>query len=158
MIGRAEIVTRARQHVGHREVTSNRSPLIDGWIQRCGLDPRGAFAWCAAFASWCLLPTPGCAGAVRLGQMFPATRNPQPGDLMWFRTDAKGAGHIGIVISGNAAHVLCIEGNSDNRVRYVLRLRDEVQFSRTREEDVLLPALPDDICAPIVRVSKAGTR
>jgi hypothetical protein len=107
MIGREAIAARARQHLGHREVAPNRSPLIDGWLRRCGVPP--GLPWCAAFASWCVAEVPSelhlpprvcaCAGALRLGRMFPETRNPQLGDLMWFATDGKGAGHIGIVVA-----------------------------------------------------------
>src|SRR5688572_14114768 len=97
---RTQIVERARIHVGHREVSPNRSPLIDAWLRRCGLGP--GYPWCAAFASWCVeegrfsrvdddavMPV-ACAGALRLGRMFPETLAPQPGDLMFLATDDKG--------------------------------------------------------------------
>lgn len=163
---REQIVERARVHVGHREVSPNRSPLIDAWLRRCGLGP--GYAWCAAFASWCVEEywdtdesAPEFvkqAGALKLGRMFPETRDPQPGDLMWFATDDKGAGHIGIVVAGNADSVLCIEGNSANRVRYTRRLREEVRFSRTRDETAVLPPINPRLNAPLVRVSYEGTR
>jgi hypothetical protein len=172
MYSRAQIVERAKAHVGHHEVTPNSSPLIDEWLRWCGVQP--GLAWCAAFASWCVVkrvvqthevaanraPTlfVACAGAIKLGRMFPATRNPQPGDLMWFATDDKGAGHVGVVVAGvGLDEVLCVEGNSADGVRYVRRLRSEVAFSSTRSE--VLP-LPDGsaVPAPLVRVSKAGTR
>jgi hypothetical protein len=165
---RAEIVSRARLHVGHREVGGpNRSPLIDAWLRRCGVGP--GLPWCAAFASWCVEEReetePGlgphavaCAGALRLGRLFPATREPLPGDLMFFATDTKGAGHIGIVVAGDATYALCIEGNSANCVRYVLRLRSEVLFARTRSEAGVLPSLLDFPKTPIVRVTREGTR
>lgn len=169
---RTQIVGRARLHVGHREVTPNRSILIDAWVRRCGLDPAGGYPWCAAFASWCVedyrpVADPdvdypvACAGALRLGRAFPETRNPQPGDLMWFATDGKGAGHIGIVVAGvGLDEVLCVEGNSDNRVRFTRRARAEVRFSSTRPSEALaLPALPEIAsAAPLVRVAREGTR
>lgn len=168
MRSRQEIVERARIHVGHRETAPNRSPLIDAWLRRCGLGP--GYPWCAAFASWCVeeyrvswpnayedLPV-ACAGALKLGRMLPETRDPQPGDLMWFATDAKGAGHVGIVVAGNDEAVLCIEGNSANMVRHVRRLRSEVRFSRTRVETMALPPINPRLNAPLVHVSFEGTR
>lgn len=168
MISRSEIVARSKQHRGHREVTPNRSPLIDGWIRRCGLDPEKAYAWCAAFASWCIdqylerklgiAREVKQAGALNLGRMFPETRNPQPGDVCYFATDAKGAGHVAIVEAGNDTEVLVNEGNSANMVRAVRRLRSEVKFGSTRVEVLALPPIPADCKAPLVRVSFAGTR
>ena len=166
---RAEIVERARVHVGHHEmpIGSNDSPLIRAWLRRCGVTSPAA--WCAAFASWCVEDQPAnggpvqvaCAGALRLGRAFPATRNPQPGDLMFFATDDQGHGHVGIVIALlGLDEVLCVEGNSENRVRIVRRLRSEVLFARTRGEDWSGPMLdlgPPERW-PLVRVSKSGTR
>lgn len=162
---REQIVERARLHVGHREVSPNRSPLIDAWLRRCGLGP--GYAWCAAFASWCVeeredrklggsLPV-AQAGAQNLGKLFPATPDPQPGDLMWFPLEA-GAGHVGVVVGGDDSgeRVLCVEGNSANQVRYVYRLRSEVRFARTRTETLALPE--ENRAAPLVRVQSAGTR
>jgi hypothetical protein len=92
--------------------------------------------------------------------MFPETRNPQLGDLMWFATDSKGAGHIGIVVAAiGLDEVVCVEGNSDNCIRYVRRLRSEVRFSSTRSECMPLPAASaDEARAPLVHVSYEGTR
>lgn len=167
---RHEIVARAFAHQGHRETSENDSLLIRAWLRRCGV--MSPAPWCAAFASWCVeerTESPAfdqgrpvavaCAGALRLGRMFPATLDPQPGDLMYFATGG-GAGHIGIVVATNAHEALCMEGNSQNRVRLVRRLRSEVLFSRTRDEDVspetiLLEPWPE---APLVRVAREGTR
>jgi hypothetical protein len=165
---RQEIVERARLHVGHRETSNNRSPLIDAWLRRCGLGP--GYAWCAAFASWCVedremhltgedspvLAPVKQAGALKLGRMFPATRDPQPGDLMYFATDDKGAGHVGVVVGGDEDRVLCVEGNSANSVRYAYRTRAEVLFARTRDEALTLPL--ESRAAPLVHVTKDGTR
>lgn len=163
---REQIVERAKIHVGHREATNNRSPSIDAWLRRCGVGP--GYAWCAAFASWCVeeRPSPVAgghgtiavaqAGALKLGRLFPETRDPQPGDLMFFATDDKGAGHVGVVVAGDETRVLCIEGNSANSVRYVYRARDEVRFARTRDEILELPS--ESRAAPLLHVSKEGTR
>jgi hypothetical protein len=161
MSDRATVVARAKQHLGHREVTPNSSPLIDGWLRACGV-PLG-LPWCAAFASWCIDLKPPRSGALSLGRRFPETRNPQPGDLMWFATDDRGAGHIGIVVAGvGLDEVLCIEGNSANCIRYVRRLRSQVRFSSTSAEVLPLPALtmstPAEVAAPLVQVTREGTR
>lgn len=168
---REQIIERARVHVGHREVSPNRSPLIDAWLRRCGLGP--GYPWCAAFASWCVEhrvigeypdaepAVVACAGALKLGRMFPATDAPQPGDLMYFATDAKGAGHVGVVVGVAEEDVLCIEGNSANQIRYVQRVRSEVQFSRTRDETWAGDLIGDRalwVRAPVVHVSYEGTR
>jgi hypothetical protein len=151
---REQIIERAKLHVGHREVSPNRSPLIDAWLRRCGLGP--GYPWCAAFASWCLEDV-ALAGALNLGRHYPATKHPQPGDLMFFATDDKGAGHVGIVVAGDELTVLCIEGNSANMVRYVRRMRVEVRFSRTRDEELELPPITTP-AHPLLRVTKDGTR
>jgi uncharacterized protein (TIGR02594 family) len=165
MLTRTEILARAREHVGHREVTPNSSPLIDEWLSECGIDltiPPERKPWCAAFASWCLdarnVRGWRYAGALSLGMRYADTRNPHAGDLMWFPTDAKGSGHIGIVVAGVGLDtVLCVEGNSDNMVRYVRRTRSEVRFSSTRIEAMHLTD-GSSIRAPLVSVSWKGTR
>ncbi len=155
---RAEIVERAKQHVGHRETAENDSPLIREWLARCGIHKPSA--WCAAFASWCLEDA-ALAGALKLGHAYHETAFPQPGDLMWFPTDDDGHGHIGIVIDVSGREALCIEGNSENSVRYTRRLIEQVRFSRTRDVDAesMPPVSPSAwVRAPLVRVSKVGTR
>lgn len=79
---------------------------------------------------------------------------------MWFPTDDKGSGHIGIVVAGiGLDEVLCIEGNSADGVRYVRRLRSQVRFSSTRAEALPLPAADErEARAPLVLVSREGTR
>jgi hypothetical protein len=153
---RHDIVGRAFVHEGHRETAENDSILIRAWLRLCGITYPAP--WCAAFASWCLGDR-ALAGALKLGRSFPATLSPQPGDLMYFATGG-GAGHVGIVVAVAPSEVLCMEGNSANRVRLVRRLRSEVLFSRTRDEDagpetILLEPWPE---APLVRVSRADTR
>lgn len=154
MISRAEIVERARRHLGHREVTPNRSPLIDGWVRSCGLDPAAGHPWCAAFASWCVGLEPGIAGALRLGRHFPLCVTPIPGDLMFFPTDAKGSGHVGVIEDVGVHQLLCIEGNSENGIRRTRRFASEVRCARVREADDSI----EWANAPLVRVQKAGTQ
>lgn len=77
---------------------------------------------------------------------------------MWFISDhVKGTGHVGIVVAGDGEQVLCIEGNSENQIRYVRRMRSEVYFSRTRDEEMPLPPITFK-AAPLVHVKKDGTR
>jgi hypothetical protein len=51
----------ARDHLGEREVTSNRSPQIDKWIRAAGHDPRmnlvppGGVPWCGCFVNACIM-------------------------------------------------------------------------------------------------------
>ncbi|HEY3499756.1 MAG TPA: CHAP domain-containing protein [Polyangiaceae bacterium] len=146
--------------------------MIDAWLRRCGVGV--GLPWCAAFASWCVenraerklgtIVEVAQAGALNLGRLFPATSTPQGGDLMFFPTDDKGAGHVGIVVGVSPEEALCIEGNSDNRVRIVRRLRSEVRFSSTRVETWDGPGSNADWAEPwrerwpLVRVEKAGTR
>ncbi len=153
---RAEIVERARVHVGHSETSENDSILIRAWLRLCGV--ASPAPWCAAFASWCLGDR-AMAGALKLGRSFPATLNPQPGDLMYFATGG-GKGHIGIVVAVSEDEVLCIEGNRHNRIALVRRLRSEVLFSRTRAEDWEGPQLdlgPSERW-PLARRTIEGTR
>lgn len=169
IIPRAEIVDRALRHLGHAEVSPNRSPLIDEWLRRCGLDPGNAYPWCAAFASWCIsdrLSADGgrtqvkTAGALALGALFQQTREPRPGDLMFFPTGG-GKGHCGIVEHVSPDQVLCIEGNSENRVRRVRRARAEVSFAITRGVDggaTYHIGAKDWPPAPLVHVTGEGTR
>jgi hypothetical protein len=153
---RHEIVGRAFTHQGHHETAENDSILIRAWLRLCGI--KSPAPWCAAFASWCLGDR-AMAGALKLGRSFPTTLRPQPGDLMYFATGG-GAGHIGIVVAVSDTEVLCIEGNRNNAVRLVRRLRSEVLFARTRAEDAgpettLLEPWPE---APLARVEREGTR
>lgn len=157
---RAQIIARAIEHLGHTEVTSNRSTLIDGWIAACGLDPAKGYPWCAAFASWCLGLEHPCAGAIRLGHTYPSTRQPKPGDLMFFATDEHGAGHVGIVVATTEEQALCIEGNSANMIRYVRRIRSEVEFADVGADGWFEygPEWKTHPVSPLVHVSKIGTR
>jgi surface antigen len=103
--------------------------------------------------------SPGCAGALRLGRKFKRTKTPQVGDLMFFATDNEGAGHIGIVVARiDDDLVLCIEGNSANSIRYVVRYASEVKFASVSDEILPLPDVELDEAWPIVHVSKKGTR
>jgi len=160
---RNEIVERAFTHLGHQEERENDSLLIRAWLRRCGVTAPAP--WCAAFASWCIEDSAtgrpvALAGAVALGRLFSVTLEPQPGDLMWFRT-GDWTGHVGIVVAVRDFEVLCIEGNSRNMVRLVRRRRSDVNFSRTRAERWENSLEGDPLHwrdAPLVVVEKEGTR
>jgi hypothetical protein len=169
---RNEIVERAFTHLGHREERENDSLIIRAWLRRCGVTSPAP--WCAAFASWCVeeyLParvgpvSPQAvteAGAWKLGRLFPETREPQPADIMYFRTNPKGwQAHCGVVVAVRDFEALCVEGNSRNRVRLVRRRRSDVMFGRTRPERWELSMEGDPmhwVDAPLVRVELEGTR
>jgi len=156
---RRDYVRAACNAVGFVEdpIGSNDDP--EGWIRgllaRCGVAPD--LAWCAAFASW-IVHGPKIAGAVRLGQHYPKTMNPLPGDLMWFPT-GNGNGHCGIVIGVSMVEVMTVEGNLDNRVQCVRRERMMCNFSRVTDEPVQ-GAMPGIITkgVPMRVVNRIGTR
>lgn len=155
------IVRRAQADLGVQEIggaNHDRDGKIAFWLRRCGVGP--GLAWCAAFASWCVTAAEpvAIAGAVALGRKFPVTLEPYPGDLMWYPTDDKGHGHIGIVTGVTLSEVMTIEGNQRNAVRCVRRDRSAVRFSRiplpTTGE---LPGIPPGV--PFVETAGlAGTR
>lgn len=167
VLPRSVIAERACSRIGEHETHgANRSPFIDMCVEACGFaanDVDGAgpktagYAWCAAFASYCLGLEKGIAGALTLGRKFKRTKAPQLGDLMFFSTDDKGAGHIGIALAFNDDLVLCCEGNSDNSVRLVWRHANEVKFASVSDDVMPLPYVEVGDY-PIVRVSKKGTR
>lgn len=156
---RRDYVRSACDSVGFVEepLGSNTDPA--GWIsmllERCGA-PHD-LAWCAAFASW-VVHGPKIAGAVRLGEHFPKTMNPLPGDLMWFPTGA-GKGHCGIVVGVSMTEVLTVEGNLDNRVQCARRPRMFCNFASVTMEKV--PGeVPGVIVfgVPLRSVNRIGTR
>lgn len=152
---RRAVVARAQSRLGHTEEPpgSNRSHLIDEWLQRCHASTGQP--WCAAFASWCL-ESVAIAGALALGGHFPAVDSPLPGDLMFFASGG-GKGHCGLVLGVAKHEVMTIEGNCQDSVRCVRRARDLVRFASTGQDlQGTCPAsLPD---AAFMATSIAGTR
>lgn len=131
---RKAVVGRAISAIGIAEIAPNRGPEIDEWLRRCGLDPtKGAYAWCAAFASWCL-SAPGCkpvaiARVADLVQAFPRVSYDLalPADLGYIlRPD--GTGHVW-VLSGfgasSARQSMQVEGNNGDAVRCTTRFASE---------------------------------
>ena len=157
---RRTVVRRAISQIGCAETPpgSNRSASIDAWLKACGVTPGNP--WCAAFASWCLKGlTPPCAGAVVLGSRFPdGHASPQPGDVMWYRTDDQGHGHIGIVIGVSWDEVMTVEGNVDSRVGVWRRPLEAVHIGRTLDTPPLEPAPGVILSVPLRAVNGVGTR
>ncbi len=157
---RQAIVARAGACVGIVELAGdNHGPEIDGWNQRAGA-PLGS-PWCASFASWCIsvagLLEVRQPSATVLGRMFPVTGSPRPGDLGWFRT-GPWQGHIGPYIGGDAQFAALIEGNSGNRVRVVMRRREQLSFARTVNDFAPASDAPLPPSLPLVPTNMEGTR
>jgi hypothetical protein len=109
---------------------SNRSPDIDFWLKRCGVEPGNP--WCAAFVSYVV----SCASVVarKFARVFDwvhksglkaiSIEDVQAGDLGCFlRPD--GTGHIWIIIGKQMAEkgwvTMNVEGNTGNACRTTLR-------------------------------------
>jgi CHAP domain-containing protein len=127
---RKATVLEACSHVGLVESAPNedRAGLIAHWLLRCGVTEPAA--WCAAFASYCLGLRGGIASALALGAHYPATKDPIPGDVMWYPTGG-GHGHCGIVIGSSATEVMTVEGNLGNKVQCVRRAKDRYWYGRS---------------------------
>lgn len=157
---RQAIVENACGFVGLTERETNRHPDIDAWLQRCGA-PLGS-PWCAAFASWCIsvngLKNVRVASAQKLGQLHTrATTRPVPGDVMWFPT-GEWTGHCGIVVGVGLDAVATVEGNQDNAVRLVRRLRSQVRFGDVLNRSEVFGEVPVPPGLPLVPVRAEGTR
>lgn len=115
---------------------SNDDPkgIIDGWLKAA--HAKEGDPWCASAASaWLSVSTPvRIAGAVRLGQHFPPVGSPWAGDLFWYQTNAKGNGHVGLVIGVGTTEVMTLEGNCNNKCQVVRRPRAGLNFSRTFDD------------------------
>lgn len=119
----------AATKIGIREVTPNRGPEIDKWIQGIGLDPAGKYPYCVAFlvavfdAAAAELgmknPLPRTGKAVRLwsrardlykshhatpGAIFVHLKEPQNPDS---------AGHAGIITGVGDDRIWTIEANTN---------------------------------------------
>lgn len=123
------LIAEAKRYLGVVEEpkNSNRGLCIDYWIREAGLDPAGAYPWCAAFvgqmgrqavgASW---PVPRTAGVAAIAA-WAATKavirtRPEPGDLFLLWSDTlKRFAHIGIVTKYDAGTDTfeTIEGNTN---------------------------------------------
>jgi len=129
----------ARSQIGvlERPPGSNRGPQVDEYVKRVGLNPAGAFAWCAAFVYFCfdeaadslertnpVVKTGGVldhwtkAGARGIKRVMAAraVQNPvlvQPGQIFVIDTGG-GAGHTGLVLEVIGGKLVTIEGNTND--------------------------------------------
>ncbi len=122
------VVEIAGGYIGHSEVTTNRSQLIDGWLRSVGT-PVGN-PWCAAFVSH-VLDSAGAekppirsarAQAFIVRGSIPATRvmagrRVEPGTLVIWRRGDGISGHVEIVKVWDRATGTAIGGNVRNAVR-----------------------------------------
>ncbi len=122
------LIAEARRYLGVQEKPklSNRGTQIDYWIAECGLDPAGAYPWCAAFVgqvgrqalghAWPLPRTASCASLASWATNGRLVETPQVGDLflLWESglTPAR-YGHVGIVTEVGARDFGTIEGNTN---------------------------------------------
>jgi hypothetical protein len=129
----------ARSQIGVMEKPpgSNRGPQVDEYVKRVGLNPAGAFAWCAAFVYFCfdeaavllaranpVVKTGGVldhwakAGARGIKRVMAvrAVQNPalvQPGQIFVIDT-GRGTGHTGLVLEVLGGKLVTIEGNTND--------------------------------------------
>lgn len=110
--------------------SSNRGQVVDRFVKHVGLDPKGAYAWCAAYVYYCgwyglydpvsdksVWPLPKTAGCYALGRfaeqrgVLKPSAEAQAGDvfLVWyvFRDKAGNVteqrfGHTGFLVHKNA--------------------------------------------------------
>jgi hypothetical protein len=121
------VIAEARRYLQVREVPlgSNRGVEIDYFVRESGLDPKGAYPWCACFV--------GQVGRQALGYQWPCPRtasvavlakwaeqshylelSPGAGDLfiVW-HPELKRFGHVGFVASIDGSGKMgTIEGNT----------------------------------------------
>lgn len=109
-----------------KETGSNRGEAVDQFVRSCGLDPAGAYPWCACFASY--------VGRAVLGGRWPLPMDaacqtlythaqakqlivaaPQRGDLFLLWSDAKQRfHHTGFVLDQQAdGSWLMVSGNTN---------------------------------------------
>lgn len=138
---------------------SNRGLEIDKYIIWCNLDPKAkkgeGFRWCAASASYALSagsPKPIRHASVKnLSKILIPALHPQPGDLAYsLRPD--GTGHCGILIGIDEIDAMINEGNSNNRMEVVRRLRANLQFGTIVQG---LPSMVPDIPIRLPGVNKS---
>jgi tellurite resistance protein len=112
----------ARKHVGLRETSRNRHPLVDKWNRAAG-SPIGS-EWCGNFMNACLMAAgfpsqPFLAICKEIERLSRAghngwrwiTANPRPGDLVLYTIDGA-ANHVGLLERVEPTQLVTIEGNT----------------------------------------------
>lgn len=109
---------------------SNRGVEVDYFVREAGLDPKGAYPWCAAYVGqmgrqalghvWPCPRTPGVMALVKWAKEDTAKRwkmQPEVGDLFVLWNAAVDGGryaHIGFVSAVATDEFTTLEGNSNN--------------------------------------------
>jgi hypothetical protein len=116
---------------------TDKEGQIKAWLAAVGVHTPAP--WCAAFASAALkcaqISFEPSAGALRLGRSLHPIMygDVLPGDVLFYPTDDKGSGHIGIVIAnripGWPAQIASVEGNRNNNVRAQRRRIEGLSFA-----------------------------
>lgn len=154
-IERRLLIAEAQKFIGLVEFPpgSNDDPkgIIDGWLKAC--HAKEGDPWCAsALSAWISVVRPvHIAGAIRLGENFTPVPKPWAGDIFWYPTNAKGNGHVGLIIGVGASEVMTIEGNCNNACRCVRRPMAGLRFSRIFEDTLgICPKIIVDDDVPLL--------
>jgi|SRR6185369_2990227 len=109
-------------HVREVPPGSNRGPEVDEYVRSVGLDPAGAYPWCAAFLYWCFMqakigavnPCPRTGSALGMWKLSPdsAKGKIEPG-AVFVMDFGHGTGHVGFIESIDGAWLTTIEGNTN---------------------------------------------
>jgi hypothetical protein len=135
-----KVLTVAGGEVGTMEVPpgSNRGPKVDIYVSTTGLNPAGAYAWCACFVYWCFDTAATAMGVtdpcVKTAgvldhwndasnntagrRILPAEAQAQPslivpGTLFLLRTSGT-TGHMGFIEEVRGNQLTTIEGNTND--------------------------------------------
>lgn len=144
---------------------------------------KNGYAWCDIFVDWAFVQTYGRAAAQYLlcqpdnsagagcsfsagyfrnkGQFY--TKDPHPGDQIFFGTGPDNVWHTGLVISVNATYVYTVEGNTtDSVARRTYRLNDSSIYGYGRPNwgtpiDISpKPTKPVKMCSPKIPMLEKG--
>lgn len=124
------VLAEAKRYLGVVETPkgSNRGTEIDYWVRESGLEPKGAYAWCACYvgqmgrqAIGALWPCPRTAGVMVLVAWAKASsarwiQTPVAGDLfvIWnAKLDGGRYAHVGFVTAVRDDAFDSIEGNTN---------------------------------------------
>jgi hypothetical protein len=116
----AAVVAEAKRYLGVVEVPrgSNRGTQIDYWVAEASLDPKGAYAWCAAYV--------GQVGRQALGVLWPCPRTAGVMALVtWAKKDA--ARWATVPVAGDLFVIwnAKVDGGRYAHVGFVTAVRDD---------------------------------